>query len=44
MGYSLLFYDVAEDYMERRPQFREEHLRLANEARARGELLLADVR
>jgi uncharacterized protein YciI len=41
MAYFLLFYDVVDDYMERRGQFREEHLALANEARSRGELLLA---
>lgn len=37
----LLFYEVAPDYLERRAQFRTEHLSLAWEARARGELLLA---
>jgi uncharacterized protein YciI len=37
----LLMYDAAPDYLERRPAFREEHLRLAWEAQARGELVLA---
>lgn len=37
----LLFYDVAPDYMERRPQFRAEHLKLAWDAHARGELVVA---
>lgn len=37
----LLFYDYAPDYLERRAQFREEHLALAWEAQARGELVLA---
>lgn len=37
----LLFYETAADYMERRPQFRGEHLKLAWEARARGEIVLA---
>jgi uncharacterized protein len=37
----LLFYDVAPDYLERRGQFRSQHLALAWEAHARGELLLA---
>jgi uncharacterized protein len=37
----LLFYDVAPDYLERRPQFRAEHLALAWQAQARGELVLA---
>jgi uncharacterized protein YciI len=37
----LLMYDAAPDYLERRPAFRDEHLRLAWEAQARGELVLA---
>jgi uncharacterized protein len=37
----LLFYDVTPDYLERRTQFRAEHLGLAREAHARGELVLA---
>jgi hypothetical protein len=37
----LLIYDAAPDYLERRGQFRSEHLRLAWEACSRGELLLA---
>src|SRR5689334_11038229 len=36
----LLFYEVAPDYLERRELFRSEHLALAWEAHARGELLL----
>jgi len=36
----LLFYDVAPDYLERRAQFRDEHLALAWQAHARGELVL----
>ena len=36
----LLFYDVAPDYVERRNQFRTEHLTLAWQAHARGELIL----
>jgi uncharacterized protein YciI len=36
----LLFYDVAPDYLERRPLFRNEHLALAWQAQARGELIL----
>lgn len=36
----LLFYDIADDYLERRPAFRAEHLRLAWEAYDRGELIL----
>lgn len=36
----LLFYDVGEDYLKRRAEFRNEHLALAWQAHARGELLL----
>lgn len=36
----LLFYDYVENVVERRAPFREEHLRLAGEAKARGELLM----
>ena len=36
----LLIYDVASDYLERRSQFRVEHLTLAWQAHARGELIL----
>jgi len=37
----LLFYEFAPDYLERRPAFRAEHLRLAWEACERGEIVLA---
>jgi uncharacterized protein YciI len=36
----LLLYDVAPDYVERRAAFRDEHLTLAWQAHARGELVL----
>lgn len=36
----LLFYDVADDYLERRASLRDEHLGLAWQAHARGELVL----
>jgi uncharacterized protein YciI len=36
----LLFYDVGPDYVERRAAFRDEHLSLAWQAHARGELVL----
>lgn len=39
--YYLLFYDVVSDYLQRRAAFRDEHLQLARDAHARGELLLA---
>ncbi len=41
MNYYALFYDVIEDYVSRRVEYREEHLRLAQEAHRRGQLLLA---
>ena len=37
----LLFYDLAPDYLERRAEFRAEHLRLAWAAQNKGELILA---
>ena len=36
----LLLYEAAPDYLERRGAFRDEHLRLAWQAHARGDLLL----
>ncbi len=38
--YYLLFYDVIPNYVERRVEFRAEHLALAQAALARGELVL----
>ncbi len=37
----VMFYEFAPDYLERRPAYREEHLRLAWAAHDRGELVLA---
>ncbi|MFN7987927.1 MAG: YciI-like protein [Thermoanaerobaculia bacterium] len=37
----LLFYETSPDYLERRGEFRNEHLALAWAAHERGELLLA---
>ena len=37
----LLFYDVVDDYLERRAKFREQHLKYATQAHERGELVLA---
>ena len=37
----MLEYDLADDYLERRPEFRAVHLGLARDARDRGELVLA---
>jgi uncharacterized protein YciI len=36
----LLFYEAADDYLARRPEFRNAHLELALKACERGELLL----
>jgi uncharacterized protein len=41
MAYYALFYDVVDNFVERRAPFREEHLKLADEANRRGELVLA---
>ncbi len=41
MNYYALFYEVVDDFVARRAPFRQEHLRLANEARARGEIIFA---
>jgi uncharacterized protein len=41
MNYYTLFYEVVDDFVARRAPFRREHLRLAAEARKRGEILLA---
>ncbi|MGO9308131.1 MAG: YciI-like protein [Spirochaetia bacterium] len=40
MQHYLLFYDVAEDYVARRAEFRARHLELAWKAHDRGELVL----
>jgi len=39
----LLFYDYTPDYMARRQQYRNEHLKLAWESHQRGELMLGGV-
>lgn len=36
----ILFYDVSEDYVERRAPLRTEHLELGRQSMARGELLM----
>jgi len=41
MAYYALFYDAINDFIARRGAYRDEHLRLAREAYARGELVLA---
>ncbi len=40
MKHFLLIYETADDYLQRRPDFRGAHLRLAWAAAERGELLL----
>ncbi len=41
MNYYALFYEVVDNFIDRRVPFRQEHLRLANEARERGEIVFA---
>ena len=41
MNYYALFYEVVDDFVNRRVPFRQEHLRLANEARERDEIVFA---
>ena len=41
MKHFLLFYTTADDYLERRGEFRSDHLRLAWEYQERGDLMLA---
>ena len=41
MPHYALFYEVVDDFIARRRAHRDEHLRLAREAHARGELVLA---
>jgi len=41
MEYFALFYDVVDDFLERRTAFRAEHLGLVDEAYERGELVMA---
>ena len=41
MKHFLLFYELAPDYLERRPLFRSDHLKCAWEAHSSGELVVA---
>jgi uncharacterized protein YciI len=41
MPYYALFYEAVDDFMARRGMYRDEHLGMAREAHARGELVLA---
>lgn len=38
--YYILLYEVVDDYVKKRAPFRDEHLRLANDAVEKGQLLL----
>jgi uncharacterized protein YciI len=40
MMHYILFYDVVDDYVERRAKFRDAHLKHARQAHERGELVL----
>lgn len=41
MSYWLLLYDLVDDYLDRRGEFRDDHLGLARAAHERGELVMA---
>jgi uncharacterized protein YciI len=41
MPYFLLFYETVDNYVQKRAPYRAQHLELARDAHARGELLLA---
>jgi uncharacterized protein len=41
MKYYALFYDVADNYVERRAPYRDTHLKLLKEAHSRGDIVLA---
>jgi uncharacterized protein len=41
VAYYALFYDAVDDFIARRGAYRDEHLRLARDSHARGELVLA---
>jgi uncharacterized protein YciI len=43
MNYYLLQYELVDDYLDRRPAHRADHLELAGAAHVRGELVLAGV-
>jgi uncharacterized protein YciI len=41
MAYFALMYELVDDYLTRRTSFREQHLKLANELKAHGQIVLA---
>jgi uncharacterized protein YciI len=38
--HTILYYEEVDDYVERRAQFRQQHLELARKAQQRGELVM----
>ena len=41
MAYFALMYELVDDYLTRRAEFRDQHLKMAHELKARGEIVLA---
>jgi uncharacterized protein YciI len=41
MAYFALMYELVDDYLARRAAFREQHLKMANDLKARGQIVLA---
>jgi uncharacterized protein len=41
MPYFALIYDLVDDYLTRRPQFREQHLKMAHDLKLQGKIVLA---
>lgn len=39
--YHILFYETVDDYLEKRGQYRKEHLQLAKQAHENGDLVMA---
>ena len=41
MAYFALMYELVDDYLTRRTAFRQQHLKMANDLKARGQIVLA---
>jgi uncharacterized protein len=41
MAYFALMYELVDDYLIRRAEFRDQHLKMAHELKARGEIVMA---
>jgi uncharacterized protein YciI len=41
MAYFALMYELVDDYLTRRAAFRDQHLKMAHERKARGEIVMA---